>query len=58
MGTSDYCLEMFKDQGSFVFWGESDIKDQCTKISSMSQDANGDKCAQLNEGMYSKYHET
>jgi hypothetical protein len=57
MGTADYCQELFKDQNSFTFWGDSDIKDQCVKISS-AQVNSADKCASLNEGMFNKYHET
>ena len=59
MGTAEYCQELFKDQNSFIFWGDKDIIHHCQKLSQFAKNAPaGDKCASLNEGMFKKYHET
>lgn len=55
MGLADYCVEMFSQQTSFQFWSVKDLKDKC---SSLSQKTGEDKCATLNEAIFTSYHNT
>lgn len=55
MGLTDYCLELFQGQSSFTFWGEKDLKEKCK---SLTQKSGEDKCATLNEHIFSGYHQT
>ena len=53
MGLGDYCQELFSNQNSFTFWGENDIKEKCQTL---NQKAGEDKCATLNEHIFTSYH--
>lgn len=60
MGIKDYCLQLFKDQQTFHFWGQHDLKDSCQNVqrTATSQQQSADKCAILNEAIFSKYKQT
>lgn len=57
MGLRDYCISLFKDQQTFYFWGQLDLKESCQNVqrAATTQQQSSDKCAILNEAIFSKY---
>ena len=57
MGVKEYCPELYKDQSSFIFWSQNEVGDMCQKVNLAQVPAKvqTDKCAALNEVVFSKY---